>query len=79
MSRQPLPDPPSRSPEEYEATGYRWVEDILPADVLDKLCALDSEGEENWKDILLRGHNQGGGRRQTAPGTLDKWLPPALK
>ena len=37
------------------------------------------EGEKNWEDILLRGHNQGGGRRQTALGTVDKWLPSDIK
>ena len=74
VSRHPLPDPPSRTPEEYEATGYRLVEDILPGDLVDQLCALHLEGEENWEDILLQGHNQGGGRRQTAPGTVDKWF-----
>ena len=79
VSRHPLPDPPSRTPEEYEATGYRLVEDILPGDLVDQLCALHLEGEENWEDILLQGHNQGGGRRQTAPGTLDKWLPSDIK
>ena len=48
---------------------------------MDELCALHLEGEGNWEDILLQGHNQDGGRRQTAPGTVDKWLPgpPALK
>ena len=78
-SRHPLPDPPSRTPEEYEARGYRLVEDILPGDLVDQLCALHLEGDENWEDILLRGHNQGGGCRQTAPGTVNKWLPPELK
>ena len=75
VSRHPLPDPRSRTPDEYEATGYRLLEDILPGDLVDQLCALHLEGEENWEDILLQGHNQGGGRRQTAPGTVDKWLP----
>ena len=80
VSRHPLPDPlPSRTPEEYEATGYRLVEDILPGDLVDQLCAVHLEGEENWEDILLQGHNQGGGRRQTAPGTVDKWLPSDIK
>ena len=37
------------------------------------------EGDENWEDILLQGHNQGGGRRQTAPGTVNKWLPSEIK
>ena len=79
VSRHPLPHPPSRTPEEYEATGYRLVEDILPGDLVDQLCALHLEGEENWEDILLQGHNQGGGRRQTAPGTVDKWFPSNIK
>ena len=79
VSRHPLPDPPSRTPEEYEATGYRLVEDILPGDLVDQLCVVHLEGEENWEDILLQGHNQGGGRRQTAPGTVDKWLPSDIK
>ena len=79
VSRHPLPDPPSRTPEEYEATGYRLVEDILPGDLVDQLCALHLEGEENWEDIVLQGHNQGGGHRQTAPGTVDKWLPSDIK
>ena len=76
VSRHPLPDPPSRTPvdEEYEVTGYRLVEDILPGDLVDQLCAVHLEGEENWEDILLQGHNQGGGRWQTAPGTVEKWL-----
>ena len=34
VSRHPLPDPPSRTPEEYEATGYRLVGDILPGDLV---------------------------------------------
>ena len=55
------------------------LEDVLPADLVDALCALDLEGEENWEDILLQGRNQGGGCRQTAPGTVDKWLPSELK
>ena len=67
VSRHPLPDPPSRTPEEYEATGYHLVEDILPPDLVDQLCALQLEGEENWEDILLQGHNQGGGRQQNTP------------
>ena len=79
VSRHPLPDPPSRYPKGYEARGYRLLEDVLPADLVDELCALDLEGEENWEDNLVQGHNQGGGHRQTAPGTLDKWLPPAFK
>ena len=76
-----FPDPPSRSPEQYESIGYRLLEDVLPEDLVDELCALHLEGEENWEDILLQSkdHNQGGGRRQTAPGTVDLWLPPALK
>ena len=68
VSRHPLPDPPSRTPDEYEATGYRLVEDVLPGDLVDQLCAVHLEGDENWEDILLQDHNQGGGRRQTAPG-----------
>ena len=79
VSRHPLPDPPSRTLEEYEATGYRLVEDILPGDLVDQLCALHLKGEENWEDILLQGHNQGGGRRQTAPGTVDKWFSSNIK
>ena len=79
VSRHALPDPPSRTPEEYEAIGYRLVEDILPRDLVDQLCAVHLGGEENWKDILLQGQNQGGGRRQTAPGTVDKWLPSDIK
>ena len=35
VSRHPLPDPPSRTPEEYEAIGCRLVEDILPGDLVD--------------------------------------------
>ena len=31
------------------------------------------------RTFSFQGHNQGGGRRRTAPGTVDKWLPPALK
>ena len=69
----------SRTPEEYEATGYRLVEDILPGDLVDQLCAVHLEGEENWEDVLLQGHNQGGGRRHTAPGTVNKWLPSEIK
>ena len=79
VSRHPLPDPPSRTPEEYEATGYRLVEDILPGDLVDQLCAMHSKGDENWEDILLHGHNQGGGHRQTAPETVNKWLPSEIK
>ena len=79
VSRHLLPDPPSRTPEGYEATGYRLVGDILPGDLVDQLCAVHLEGDENWEDILLQGHNQGGGRWQTAPGTMNKWLPPELK
>ena len=79
VSRHPFPDPPSRTPEEYEATSYRFVEDILPPDLLDQLCAVQLEGDENREDILLQGHNQGGGRWQTAPGTVNKWLPSDLK
>ena len=75
VSRHSLPDPPSRTPEEYEATGYRLVEEVLPGDLVDQLCAVHWEGDENCEDILLQGHNQGGGRRQTAPGTVNKWLP----
>ena len=37
------------------------------------------EGEENWEDILLQGHNQGGGRWQTAPVMVNKWLPSEIK
>ena len=75
VSRHPLPDPPSGTPEEYEAIGYRLVEDILPGDLVDELCAVHLEGDENWEDSPLQGHNQGGWRRQTAPGTVNKWLP----
>ena len=79
VSRHPLPDPPSWTPEGYEATSYCLVENILPPDLVDELCALQLEGEETWEDILLRGHNQGGGRRQTALGTVNRWLCPELK
>ena len=79
VSRHLLPDPPSRTPEAYEATGDRLLEGVLPADLVDELCAVQLEGEDNWEDILLQGHNQGGGRRQTAPGTVNKWLHPELK
>ena len=78
VSRHPLPDPPSRTPEEYEATCYRLVEDVLPRHLVDQLCAVHLEGDENWEDILLHGHNQGGGRRQSAPGTVNKWLSSAI-
>ena len=79
VSRHPLPDPPSRTPEEDEATGYRLVEDILPGHLVDQLSAVHLEGDENWEDILLQGHNQGGGRQQAAPGTVNKWLPSEIK
>ena len=79
VSQHPLPDPPSRTPEEYEATIYRLVEDILPRDLVDQLCALHLEGDENREDILLRGHNQVSGRRETALGTVNKWLPSEIK
>ena len=55
------------------------MEDILPPDLLDQLCALQLEGDENWEEILFHGHNQGGGHRQTAPGTVNKWLFSELK
>ena len=51
----------------------------MPGDLVDQLCALHLEGDENWEYILLQGHNQGGGRRQTAPGTVNKWLPSEIK
>ena len=60
-----------------QATGM--VEEILPRDLVDQLFAVHLEGDENGEDILLQGHNQGGGRRQTAPATVNKWLPPELK
>ena len=77
--RHPLPYRPSRSSKEYEAKRYHLLEDVLLADVVDELCALDLEGEENWEDILLHSHNQRGGRRQTAVGTVNKWLPPGTQ
>ena len=40
VSRHPLPEPPSRTPEEYEATSCRLVEDFLPPDLVDELCAV---------------------------------------
>ena len=55
VSRHPLPDPPSRTPEECEATCYRLVEDILPGHLVDQLCAVHLEGEENSEDVLLSG------------------------
>ena len=79
VSRHPLPDPPPSTPEEYEATCYRLLEAVLSLDLVDELCALQLEGEENWEDILLQGQYQGNGRRQTAPGTVNKWLRPELK
>ena len=79
VSRHPLPDPPSGTPEEYEAIGYRSVQVIVPGDLVDQLCAVHLEGDENWEDILLQGHNQGGWRRQTAPGTVNKSLPSEIK
>ena len=57
VSRHPVPDPRSRTLEEYEATGYRLLEDVLPPDPLHQLCAMQFEGEENWEDILLQGRN----------------------
>ena len=75
LSRHPLPNPPSGTPKEYEATGNRLVEDILPSDLVDQLCVVQLDRDENWEDILLQGLNQSGGRRQTAPGTVNKWLP----
>ena len=59
VSQHPLLDPPSRSLEECDATGYRLLEDVLPADLPDELCGLNLQGEENWEDILLQGHNHG--------------------
>ena len=44
-----------------------------------QLCAVDLDGDENWEDIPLQGHNQGGGRRETAPGTVNNWLPSEIK
>ena len=79
VSRHPLPEPPSRSPKAYETTGYRSLQHVLPPDMVDELCAVQLEGEENWEDIVLEGYNEGSGRRQTAPGTVDKWLPPEVK
>ena len=61
--RHPLPDSPSRSPREYDAATYRLSEDVLPPDLIDALCARYLEGDENCEDVLLQGHNQGGGRR----------------
>ena len=55
------------------------MEDVLPGDLVDQLCAVHLEGDENGEDILLQGHNQGGGRRQTAPGTVNKWPPSEIK
>ena len=55
------------------------MQDIVPSDPVDQLCALHLEGHENWEDILLQGQNQGGGRRQTALGMLNKWLPSEIK
>ena len=55
------------------------MEDILPGDLVDQLCPVHLEGDENSEDILLQGHNQGGGRRQNAPGTVNKWLPSEIK
>ena len=72
VPRHLLPDPPSSSPEEYEATCYRLLEDILPTEMLDESSGVGLEVEENREDILLQGHNQGGGRRETTPGKLDK-------
>ena len=51
----------------------------MPGDLVDQLCAVHLEGDENGKDILLQGHNQGAGRRQTAPGTVNNWLPSEIK
>ena len=45
VSRHPLPDPPSRTPEEYESTGYRSVEDILPPDLVVQRSAVGGRGE----------------------------------
>ena len=55
------------------------MEDILPGDLVDQLCALHLESEEKWEDILLRGHNQGGGRRQTARERWTSGLPSDIK
>ena len=55
------------------------MKDILPPDLVDEFCALRLEGEDNWEDILLQGHNQGVGCRQTAPGKVNKWLRPECK
>ena len=77
--RHPLPDPPSRSPEEYEATGYRLMGDILPSDLVDELCALQLDGDENSANILLHARNQGDGRQPNDPGKVNKWLPPEIK
>ena len=35
------------------------MEDILPRDLVDQSRAVHLEGDENWEDILLQGHNQG--------------------
>ena len=45
VSRHPLPLSPSRTPEEYDAAGYRLVEDVLPLDLVDQLCAVGGRGE----------------------------------
>ena len=77
-TQHPLPDAPSRSPKEYEATGYRLFKDLLLTDVVDALCALDLKGGELGGNSPS-GPQPRGGRRQMAPGTLDKWHPLALR
>ena len=57
VSRHRLPGLPSRTPQGYEATCYCLVENIPPPDLVDELCALQLEGEENWEDITLQGHD----------------------
>ena len=37
------------------------------------------EGDENWEEILVQGHNQGGGRRPTAWGAVNKFLLSEMK
>ena len=79
LSRHPLPDLPSRIPEEYEATGYRLVADVVPGDLVDRVLCRAFGGR-----CELGRHSPSGPQPRwwapvDRPGIVNKRLPSEIK
>ena len=52
--------------------------DCVPADFLEKMCAIPSPADAIKENVALQGAGMGGGRTQTLKSTRSDWLPDEL-